>query len=100
MQRQISILIFFSALIFFTLLAYYGAQINLWSSIILAILISLIIMNVFYPPSNIPIDAADYTLVIYTMIEIISILLLIIYILCCTLCDERTEGPCNICDHK
>lgn len=93
MQRQISILIFFSALIFFTLLAYYGAQINLWSSIILAILISLIIMNVFYPPSNIPMDTADYTLIIYTAIEIISILLLIIYILCCTLCDERNQ--CN-----
>lgn len=91
MDRPIAILIFFSVLIFFTLIAYYGALITLWSSIILSLLISLIIMNIFYPPSNIPMDIPDYTLIIYAIIEIIGLLLLIIYIIHHTLSDERYE---------
>lgn len=91
MDRQIAILIFFSVIIFFSLISYYGARITLWSSIILSLLISLIIMNIFYPPSNIPMDIADYTLIIYAIIEIIGLLLLIIYIIHKTLCDERIE---------
>ena len=89
MERQIAILIFFSVLIFFTLISYYGARITLWSSIILSLLISLIIMNVFYLPSNVPMDIADYTLIIYALIEIIGILLLSVYIIHHTLSDER-----------
>ena len=94
MDRGIAILIFFSVLIFFSLIIYYGVRINLWSSIILSLLIALIIMNIFYPPSNIPMDIADYTLVIYTIIEIIGILLLIIYIIQQALCDVQ----CDCCD--
>lgn len=89
MDRPIAILIFFSVLIFFILICYFGARITIWSSIILSLLISLIIMNVFYPPSNIPMDIPDYTLIIYAIIEIIGILLLIIYIIHHTLIDER-----------
>lgn len=89
MDRQIAILLFFCVLIFFTLISYYGGKITLWSSIILSLLISLIIMNIFYPPSNIPMDIADYTLIIYAIIEIIGLLLLIIYIIHHTLIDER-----------
>jgi hypothetical protein len=81
MDRGIAILTFFSVLIFFTLICYFGAKITLLSSIILSLLIALIIMNIFYPPSNIPMDIADYTLIIYAIIEIIGILLLIIYII-------------------
>lgn len=89
MDRPIAILTFFSILVFFTLICYYGVLITLWSSIILSLLIALIIMNVFYPPSNIPMDIPDYTLIIYAIIEIIGILLLIIYIIHKTLSDER-----------
>jgi len=89
MDRPIAILMFFSVLIFFTLICYYGAKITLWSSIILSLLIALIIMNIFYPPSNIPMDIPDYTLIIYAIIEIIGILLLIIYVIHHTLSDER-----------
>jgi tellurite resistance protein TehA-like permease len=96
MERQIAILIFFIVLIFFTLIAYYGARITLWSSIVLSVLISLIIMNIFYPPSNLPMDVADYTLIIYALIEIIGILIIIIYIIQHTLCDERGEHECVI----
>ena len=91
MDRQIAILIFFSVLIFFTLISYYGARITIWSSIILSLLIALIIMNIFYPPSNIPMDLPDYTLIIYAIIEIIGLLLLIIYVIHKTLIDERCE---------
>jgi hypothetical protein len=48
-------------------------------------------MNIFYPPSNIPMDIADYTLIIYTIIEIIGILLLIIYIIQQALCDVQCD---------
>ncbi len=89
MDRPIAILMFFSVLIFFTLIAYFGAKISLWSSIILSLLIALIIMNIFYPPSNIPMDIPDYTLIIYAIIEIIGLLLLIVYIIHQTLSDER-----------
>lgn len=89
MNRPIAILVFFSVLIFFTLISYFGVQITLWSSIILSLLIALIIMNVFYPPSNIPMDIPDYTLIIYAIIEIIGILLLMIYIIQHTLSDVR-----------
>lgn len=91
MDRPIAILIFFIILIFFTIICYYGVLITLWSSIILSLLIALIIMNIFYPPSNIPMDIADYTLIIYSIIEIIGILLLIIYIIHHTLIDQRCE---------
>jgi len=91
MDRGIAIILFFTVLIFFSLIAYFGAQLTIWSSIILSLLIALIIMNVFYPPSNIPMDIADYTLLIFITIEIIGILLLIIYIIHQTLCDQRCE---------
>lgn len=94
MQRSIAILIFFIVFIFFILIAYYGAFLTLWSSFILSLLISLIIMNIFYPPSQIPIDVADYTLILYALIEIIGIFLLAIYIIHATFCDVRTSCLC------
>ena len=95
MDKPIAILIFFIVLVFFSLISYFGARITLWSSIILSLLIALIIMNIFYPPSNIPMDIADYTLVIFSIIEIVGILLLIIYIIHTTLCNERCDERCE-----
>ena len=94
MQREVAIIVFFVVLIFFALVIYFGIRITLWSSIILALLFSLIIMNVYYPPSQVPKDAADYTLIIYALIEIIGVFLLAIYIIQHTLCDVRQECVC------
>lgn len=91
MQREVAIIVFFVVLVFFALVIYYGVHITLWSSIILALLISLIIMNVFYPPSQVPKDAADYTLIIYAVIEIFGVFLLAIYIVQHTICDVRRD---------
>lgn len=91
MQRLTAIITAIVVFIFFALIAYYGAKISLWSSIILAIFLSLIILNVFYPPSQIPNDVADYTLVLYALIEIIGVFLLGIYIIQCAVCDVRDE---------
>lgn len=91
MQRLVAIITVIIVLIFFTLIAYFGARLTLWSSIILSIFLSLIILNVFYPPSQIPNDVADYTLVIYALMEIIFVFLLGIYIIQCAVCDVREE---------
>jgi uncharacterized membrane protein YagU involved in acid resistance len=91
MQRLVAIIITLVVFIFFTLIAYYGARITLWSSIILSIFLSLIILNVFYPLSQIPNDVADYTLILYALIEIIGAFLLGIYIIQCAVCDVRDE---------
>lgn len=95
MERLVAITVFFVVLIFFALVAYFGVHITLWSSIILSLLISLIIMNVFYPPSQIPNDIADYTLIIYASIEIIGVFLLAIYIVQHTFCDVRPICYCQ-----
>ena len=89
MQRDVALIVTIIVLIFFGIIAYYGARITLWSSIILSIFISLIILNVFYPPSQIPEDIADYTLILYAIIEIMGFFLLGVYILQHTICDVR-----------
>ena len=91
MQRSVAIIVAIIVCIFFTLIAYYGAKLTLWSSIILSIFLSLIILLVFYPPSQIPNDVADYTLVLYALIEIIGAFLIGIYIIQCAICDVRNE---------
>lgn len=91
MQRQVAIITTVVVFIFLALIAYFGAKISLWSSIILSIFLSLIILNVFYPLSQIPNDVPDYSLIIYATIEIIGVLLLGIYIIQCAVCDVRDE---------
>lgn len=90
MQRQAALALTIIFFVFFGILAYYGARVALWSSIIFAVFVSLIILNIFYPPSQATSDDADYTLVLYASIEIIGIILLAIYIMQHTLADVRT----------
>lgn len=89
MQRWTALIAFAIVFIFFVLIAYFGALITLWSSIVLALFLSLIILVIYYPPSQIPSDIADYTLVIYAIVIIIGMFLLGVYIIEHAICDVR-----------
>lgn len=91
MQRYIALLLAIIFFIVFMLLAYYGARITTWSSIIFGLFIAFILLNIFYPPGQVAIDDADVTLFVYAIFEIISIFLLAIYIAQKSLSDVRTE---------
>jgi len=89
MERQAALVLTIIFFIIFGLLAYYGAHVTLWSSIIFGLFLSLILLNIFYPPSQATSDTADFTLVLYALFEIIGIFLLAVYITQKTLSDTR-----------
>jgi uncharacterized membrane protein YagU involved in acid resistance len=89
MERQSALVLSIIFFGIFALLAYYGARVTLWSSIIFALFVSLILLNLFYPPSQATTDDADYTLVVYAIFEIGGIFLLAVYITQRSLSDVR-----------
>ena len=89
MERQAALVLTIIFFALFGVIAYYGARVSLWSSIIFATFIALILLNIFYPPGQVATDDADFTLVLYAAFEIIGIILLAIYITQKTLSDER-----------
>lgn len=91
MDRTLAVLWFFVLLCIFTWISYYGAWMTWWSSFVLGVFLSLVIMNIFYPPSNTASDEADGWLVAYACIEIIGLVILFAYILQKTFCDVRRE---------
>ena len=74
MDRQTALVLTILFFILFVIMAYYGARITICSSLVFSLLVSLIILNIFYPPSQVTTEDADYTLVLYGTFEIISIL--------------------------
>lgn len=91
MNRQTALVLSIIFFIVFGLIAYYGARITIWSSIIFGLFVALILLNLFYPVSQLTDDAADFTLVLYAAFEIIGIILLAIYITQKTLSNVRAE---------
>ena len=89
MQRSAALALSIIFFFIFIALAYYGANVTLWSSVIFGLFISLILLNIFYPPSQLTTDVADYSLVIYALVEIAGVMLLAIYITQRTLSDVR-----------
>ena len=89
MNRIISLIIVLIFFVIFLLINYFGNKITLWSSFILSLFISFILLNFLYPISNIPSDEGDFTLVIYVIFYLISILFILIYIIVKTLSDVR-----------
>lgn len=90
MERQSALILSIIFFTLFTLITYYGAQVTLWSSIIFGLFVALILLNLFYPVSQLTTDDADCSLVIYAAFEIIGIVLLAIYITQRTLSDVRS----------
>lgn len=89
MERQSALVLTIIFFALFGVIAYYGARVSLWSSIIFAIFVALILLNIFYPPGQVATDDADFTLVLYAAFEIIGIILLAVYITQKTLSDVR-----------
>lgn len=89
MERQSALVLTIIFFALFGVIAYYGARVSLWSSIIFATFVALILLNIFYPPGQVATDDADFTLVLYAAFEIIGIILLAIYITQKTLSDVR-----------
>ena len=98
MLRQVALVIVLILFVVFVFLMYYGAQSTLWSSIIFSIFVSLIILNLFYPVSQLTTDPGDFTLIFYSVFVIVGIILLSIYIMHKTLSDVRIDYHNDMCD--
>lgn len=89
MQRQSALVLSIIFFIMFAVLAYYGAQVTAWSSIAFAIFVSLILLFMFYPVSQLTTDDPDFTLYVYAVMVILGVILLAIYVVQRTLSDQR-----------
>ena len=89
MERQAALVLSIIFFLLFALISYYGARVTLWSSIIFGLFVGLILLILFYPPSQATTDDPDYTLVIYACYVIFGLILLAIYIAQRTLSDTR-----------
>lgn len=75
--------------VFLVIIFYYGITLNLISTFALATLISLIVLNLFFPPSRLITLGADPGILIYCVLQILGILYLIFYIFYCSVFDIR-----------
>ena len=89
MQRQTALIASLVSFVVFFAISYQGAGINTWSSIIFSLFVSLILLNILYPPGRAATDTADFVLFIYATVEVVGIILLGIYIAQKALCDVR-----------
>ena len=89
MNRESALVLSILFFLLFFIITYYGAKVTLWSSIIFSVFVVLILLNIFYPPSNIADSDVDFSLYIYAAFEIIGIALLGIYIVLKTLSDVQ-----------
>lgn len=85
-EAMIIALIFF---VIFSILAYYGIRLTWWAAIVLGTLLFLVLLNVFYPPSQATNDSADYSLGLYVCLEILGLLVLGVYLVMALLTDVR-----------
>ena len=95
MERSSALILTIILYFIFFLLCYYGAKITLLSSIVLSTFISLILLNIFYPPNKITQDPSDFTLIIYAIFQIIGIIIIVYYVTYKTLLDFRKCNKLN-----
>ena len=93
MERQSALVLSIIFFIIFGIICYYGAYVTAWSSVAFAVFVSLILLGMFYPVSQLTTDPADFTLYVYAACVIIGVLLLAIYIAQRALSDVRSEVP-------
>ena len=89
MDRQSALTLVIIFFIVFFMLAYYGAMITIYSSLVFSTFVSLILLGLFYPPNQVTNDDADFTLVIYGVLVLLGVLFLAFYIAYSTLTDVR-----------
>ena len=89
MDRQTALILTIIFFLVFMIIAHYGAKITSWASIAFGAFTAFILLNVFYPPSQLTSDTADYSLVIYAIFEIAAVVILALYIIQKTLSEVR-----------
>lgn len=92
MERLWAIVITLIMVVLVGILAYYQAHITWYSSLILAVLLGLIVLNICYPATKAARECADWTLVVYGVFQCLAIIAILIYLLCVTLLDRRSCG--------
>lgn len=89
MDRQAALTLIIIFFIIFFMLSYYGALLTVFSSLVFSTFVSLILLNIFYPPNQVANDDADFTLVIYAFLQLLGILFIAYYVAYNTLMDVR-----------
>ena len=89
MQRQSALVLTIIFFFIFYAICYYGIKMPFYASLVLATFISLILLNILYPPVRITEDPSDFTLVIYSIVEIVGLIIIILYVICKTLTEVR-----------
>lgn len=89
MDRNGALALSLMFLFVFFLICYYGMKVTWYSSLALAILTSLIYLNMYYPLSKIPVSNADFSLILYGCYQIIGFLILIFYVVIVAILDTR-----------
>lgn len=79
-------LLFFLLVLF---LCYYGIVLTLFSSIVIALILTLIVLQVLYPITQIIKDKADETLFVYAFLVVLALIVLLCYIWIRAMCDVR-----------
>lgn len=89
MDRQSALVLTIIFFFVFYALAYYGVKLTWYASLVLSTLISLILLNIFYPPNKVTQDPSDFTLVIYSIVEIVGLIIITLYVIYKLLTDVR-----------
>lgn len=91
MERIIAILITLIILIVYTLISYYGIHLTPESSLMFAVMLSFVILNLLYPLSLALKETPDYSLGVYFALELLFLILIGLYAGYISLNDVR-EG--------
>ena len=89
MERLWAIVLTIILVVIVAILSYYKAHITWYSSLILALLLGLIVLNICYPATKAARECADWTLVIYGVFQCLAVIAILVYLLCICLLDSR-----------
>jgi Kef-type K+ transport system membrane component KefB len=89
MDRVGAIVLTIIVIIIITIIAYYKAQLTWYSALILGLLLGLVILNIAYPATQAVRDQADWSLIVYGILQCVTVISIIIYLLYVTLQDRR-----------
>ena len=89
MDRKSALVLTIIFFIVFFLVAYYGTKITFSSSLVFSTFMSLILLNLLYPLNQITSESADFTLILYALLQLIGIMILSFYIVFTTLSNVR-----------
>lgn len=81
--------------IFFVIILYFGAKITAWSTFVLSYFISLIVLNILYPVSQVTMEKSDLTLFFYAFFQLFGLLVLTVYIFERAFNDFQNKKVCE-----